>query len=383
MADETIGIIINGATSRIASTQHLENALLPIRAEGGLEIAGRRVVPRLLLVGRDAAKLEALAHRSAIERWTTSLDEALADPDYPVLFDAAVTHLRTATLARAIEAGKHIYTQKPVAPSSADGLGLMRAAEAQGLKHGAVEDKHYLPGIRKLKSLVDEGFFGRVRHFKLEFGWWVFDGREIACQRPSWNYRHATGGGLIFDMHPHWRYVIETILGPIARVVADGWTATGERIDEAGAPYEVDVEDSTTTLIELADGARGTLFASWATRVRRDEILIFQVDGTHGSAIAGLHRCYTQPIARTPLLGWSPNADPGVDYRAQWDEVPDLAPVRNSYRIGWEGFLAHVVAGAPFEATLAAGIRDVRLAEACQQSIRERRWVDMDAFPAT
>ncbi|NND49296.1 MAG: Gfo/Idh/MocA family oxidoreductase, partial [Rhizobiales bacterium] len=312
--------------------------------------------------------------------WTTDLEAALADPDYPIFFDAAVTHLRPDTLMRAIAAGKHVYTEKPVAPSVAEGLQLLEAAEARGLKHGAVEDKIHLTGWRKLAALVDDGFFGEVRQFRLEFGWWVYDGHDVTCQRPSWNYKKSGGGGLIFDMHPHWRYMIEAALGPIARVVSAAWTATPERVDEQGQAYKVDVEDSTAALVQLQSGAFGTINASWATRVRRDEPLEFQIDGTRGSAIVGLHHCHIQSMAETPAVKWSANAELAVDHRSEWRPAPDVPAGTNSYRVGWEGFLAHVLTDQPFSATLRAGIRDVQLAEACHQSQRAGGWVDMPAI---
>lgn len=383
MATRTLGIILNGATGRICSTQHLANVLAVIRREGGLAIGDDRVMPHLLLAGRDAAKLAAVAAAHGVEHWTTDLDATLGDAEFPVFFDAAATHLRVATLRRAIAAGKHVYTEKPVAPTVAEGLELLRAADARGLRHGAVEDKLYLPGFRKLKRLAEDGFFGRVVGFRLEFGWWVFDGIEAPSQRPSWNYRRAGGGGIVSDMHPHWRYVVEGILGPIRRVVAANWTAQPERRDEAGERYAVDVEDSTTTLVELAGGAHGSIYSSWATRVRGDDLVTFQVDGTKGSAMAGLRRCWIQAAGNTPRIGGfnlgaeAATLDYRMDYAAQWREVTDEPAYVNPYRPGWEGFLRHVVAGEPFASDLAAGIRDVQLAEACIASGAEGRWVDL------
>ncbi|MBV9970505.1 MAG: Gfo/Idh/MocA family oxidoreductase, partial [Xanthobacteraceae bacterium] len=262
MATRTVGIIVNGATSRIGSTQHLRNALVPIRAEGGLAVGSDRVMPRVLLVGRNADRVAALGREHGLES-TTDLDAALSDPAYEVLFDAAVTHRRETTIEKAIAAGKHVYSEKPVATGIAVGRALLRAMEARGLRHAAVEDKQHLPGVRKLANLAESGFFGRVIGFRLEFGWWVFDGLEERCQRPSWNYKSG-GGGLILDMYPHFRYMIENVLGPIGRVACTATTAVPERIDEGGERYAVDVEDHAATLVTLASGAVGSILASWA-----------------------------------------------------------------------------------------------------------------------
>ena len=377
---QTLGIILNGATSRIGSTQHLANALAPIRAEGGLPAGDVRVIPRVLLLGRNAERLKALAGAHGVE-WSTDLGAALSDPAFPVFFDAAVTHQRQATLAKAIAAGKHIYSEKPVAASVADGLELLAAARARGLKHGAVEDKLGLPGLSKLKRLAENGFFGRVVTFRIEFGWWIFDGIEAPCQRPSWNYRQKTGGGLVLDMYPHWRYVIEGILGPMRRAVTALSTATPERVDEKGESYKVDVEDTAQTIVELESGAYGTILSSWATRVRRDDLLTFQVDGSKGSALAGLHRCWTQTSKQAlDTAHFNVANDIRADYSANWDEVQDAGPYKNPYRVGWEHFLRHVVADEPMAADFSAGIRDVQFAQACYRSAREGKWVSLDAL---
>jgi predicted dehydrogenase len=295
------------------------------------------------------------------------------------LFDAAATHQRRLVLEKAIAAGKHIYTEKPVALTAEEGRALLSAVQARGLKHGAVEDKQYLPGMQKLAALVRTGFFGRVVGFRLEFGWWVFDGAAQPSQRPSWNYTRAGGGGLILDMYPHWRYLIENLLGPIRRVVTAAATAQPERVDEAGARYRVDVEDSATTLVELASGAIGTVISSWATRVRRDDLVTLQVDGTGGSAIAGLHRCRIQSDAATPAVKhFNVITDLGIDYRDGWSDAPDAGAYVNPYRVGWEDFLRHLVTGAPIRSDLAAGIRDLAFAEACRMSAETGQWVEFD-----
>jgi len=379
MPTQTLGIIVNGATGRICSTQHLKNSLIAIRDEGGLAVGEKQVVPRPLLVGRDAARLGEVARSYGVADWTTDLDAALADAAFPVFFDAAATGGRLALLHKAVVAGKHIYSEKPVAPSVADGRAFLAAVRARGLKHGAVEDKLYLPGFRKLARVLGEGTLGRIVGFKLEFGWWVFDGVEAPTQRPSWNYRRATGGGLVLDMFPHWRYVIEGLFGRIRRVTAATATAVPERVDERGARYQVDVEDSASALVELESGAFGTILSSWATRVRREDLLLLHVDGTTGSAVAGLHRCHVQSKAQTPrIANFRLDRDAEFDYRAGWSEVAAEGPMINSYRAGWEKFLRHLVAGAPLDCDLSAGIRDVAFAEACYRSVAERRWVEVE-----
>ncbi len=380
MAVKEVGIIVNGASGRIGSTQHLANSLVPIRDAGGLACGDDRIMPKLLLVGRNTEKLTGIAARHGIEEWTTDLDAALARPEFPVFLDAAATRQRVDTLHKAIAAGKHIYSEKPVAPTVAEGLALLKAAEARGLRHGAVEDKIYLPGFQKLLGLAHDGFFGRITGFRLEFGWWVFDGDERPSQRPSWNYRSSGGGGMTSDMYPHWRYVIEDILGPIRRVVTTATTAIPERVDECGNRFAVDVDDHSMTLVELTSGAAGTVVSSWATRVRGDDVLTLQVDGTGGSAVASVHRCWTQSGADTPSVHHiNPDVDPGTDYRAAWREVAGAASYSNPYRRGWEEFLRHVVAGTPLRADLRAGIRDVQLVNACYRSVRDRKWIDIDA----
>lgn len=379
MTTYTVGIIVNGATGRIGGTQHLANALAPIRDEGGLAFGeDDRIVPRLMLVGRDAARVEAVAAKHNAE-WTTDLTHALANPDFKVFFDAAATERREAMIEQAILAGKHVYSEKPVALSTEKGRTFLRALRERRLLHGVVEDKLYLPGLQKLAHVVRSGFLGRVVGFKIEFGWWVFDGREVPCQRPSWNYRRASGGGLILDMYPHWRYVIEGLLGPMRRVVCALSTATPERIDERGERYDVDVEDTATTIVELNSGVTGTILSSWATRVRRDDLLTFQIDGTKGSAVAGLHRCWTMSNAQTPHTAhFSIAKDLNIDYRAPWSEASEGVSPINPYRVGWENFLRHVVTGLPMQADFAAGIRDVQFAEACYRSMKEKTWISLE-----
>ena len=378
----TIGIILNGATGRIGSHQHLANSLVPIREEGGLEVDGVQIIPDLLLLGRDQEKLAQVAKATNLENWTTDLDAALSDRRYSIYFDAAATHLRADFLHKALAAGKHIYTEKPIAPGVEEGLAILAEADARGLKHSVVEDKLYLPGMLKLGRLMKDGFFGRVTGFKLEFGWWIFNGLERASQRPSWNYREKTGGGLISDMYPHWRYMIEGLLGPIQGVVTLASTIQKKRADETGAPFDVDVEDNAHTLLRLESGVIGSIFNSWGTRLHGEDQLTLQIDGTAGSAVAGLWDCWTQSAKETPVLGTfdlgrNERRSATRDFRGDWKMVSGRGTYKNPYRYGWESFIRHVAGDEAAVSPLGAGIRDVQLSAACLKSASEGRWIEM------
>ncbi len=378
MATRTIGIVVDGATGRLGTTQHLR-ALLAIRGEGGLPLAaGDRLVPEPVLLGRNPEKLAALAAQSGGLRWSTEREACLADPAVEIYFDANATGGRVARAMAAIAAGRHVYLEKPVAETLADALALARAARDAGVKNGVVQDKLFLPGLRKLRKLFESGFFGRVLSIRLDFGWWVFDGTLYPAQRPSWNYRKATGGGLILDMFAHWRYVFDRLLGPIAAVSCRHMTAQPERRDEAGQPYRVDVEDHAFAIFELEGGVLAQVASSWANRVRRDDLLQIQVDGTAGSAVCGLHHCHVQPLIATPRPFFDPERPQAMVFDEQWQKMPDLEPFRNSYRAGWELFLRHIAEDAPFPSPLIEGAKSVQLAEACYLSDRERRWVGLE-----
>jgi predicted dehydrogenase len=377
MPTRTIGIVIDGATGRLGTTQHLR-ALLAIRDEGGLALAnGDRLMPLPVLLGRDAERLGALAERSGGLKWSTNRDAALADPAVDIYFDASATGGRPERARAAFAKGKHVYLEKPVAQSLDDALSLARAAERAGKKGGVVQDKLFLPGLKKLRRLYDSQFFGRVLSVRLEFGWWVFDGELTPAQRPSWNYRKDGGGGLVLDMFAHWRYIFDRLLGPITAVSCRHMTALPTRRDESGRRYDVDVEDHAFAIFELEGGALAQIGSSWANRVKRDDLLQIQVDGTQGSAVAGLHRCFIQPAVATPRPFFSPEQPQQMVFGDQWQELPELEPFENGYRAGWELFLRHVAEDAAFPAPLLEGAKSVQLAEACHQSHRERRWVEL------
>ncbi|MBW8803741.1 MAG: oxidoreductase [Catenulispora sp. 13_1_20CM_3_70_7] len=371
---QTVGIAMNGVTGRMGYRQHLLRSILAIREQGGLALPdGRTVWPEPVLVGRNAEKIEALATQHGIDKWTTSLDEVLADPSVTVYFDAQVTQARVPALTKAIEAGKHIYTEKPTAETLDDAIRLARLADAAGVKHGVVQDKLFLPGLLKLKRLVDSGFFGRILSVRGEFGYWVFEGDWQPAQRPSWNYRAEDGGGIILDMFPHWRYVLDHVIAPVRSVYAEARTDIPTRWDEQGREYKATADDAAYAIFELEGGIVASLNSSWTTRVNREELVEFQIDGTNGSAVAGLRNCKAQHRAATPKPVWNPDIPATEDFLAQWQEVPDNAVMDNGFKVQWEMFLAHLVADAPYHHDLWAGARGVQLAELGVRSWREGR----------
>jgi predicted dehydrogenase len=375
---ERIGIIMHGVTGRMGLNQHLIRSVLAIRQQGGVLLSdGRRVMPDPIIVGRNAAKIEALAKRLGVERWTADIDAALADQGDAIFFDAASTQLRPGLLRKAIDAGKHVYSEKPVSEGLADAVEIARYAKAKGVKNGIVHDKLDLPGLRKLKRLRDSGFFGRILSVKGDFGYWVFEGDWMPAQRPSWNYRVEDGGGIVSDMLCHWRYVLDNVIAPVQSVICTTATHIPTRWDEAGKPYEATADDAAYATFMLEGGIVAQINSSWCTRVRRDDLVTFQIDGTHGSAVAGLHKCFSQHRVNTPKPVWNPDEPQTMDFYEGWEEVPDNQPFDNGFKVQWEQFLRHVLEDGPWHYSLAEGAKGVQLAEAGYKSARERRWVDL------
>ncbi len=373
MKEHRIGIIMNGVTGRMGTNQHLIRSILAIRQQGGVALGpGEVIVPDPVLVGRNPSKLEALAGQHGLTKYTTDLDAALADPDNQVYFDAQITSLRVPAVRKAIAARKAIYCEKPTADNLADAVAIAREATEAGLKNGVVQDKLFLPGLRKLKYLIDTGYFGRILAVRGEFGYWVFDGKHQPTQRPSWNYRKEDGGGIILDMFAHWRYVID-----VKAVSCIGATHIPERVDEEGNLYRCTAEDAAYATFEVENGVICHFNSSWAVRVRRDDLLTIQVDGTQGSAVAGLRECVVQPDAFTPKPVWNPDIPNPIDFYATWQPMPTNQVYDNAFKVQWELFLKHVVAGTPFPWTLLEGAKGVQLAELGLQSWAERRWVEI------
>jgi predicted dehydrogenase len=360
----SIGVILNGVTGRMGTNQHLKRSLVPIREAGGVLLSdGTRVMPELVLVGRNEAKLRGLADECGIARWSTELGDLLSDPKFPIYFDAQTTSQRVPGVKQALTAGKHVYCEKPLAENLDDALELARLARKSGLKNGIVQDKLFLPGLRKLKQLIDSGFFGRILAVRGEFGYWVFEGDDAPAQRPSWNYRKEDGGGITLDMFGHWQYVFENLFGRVERLSARALTHIPQRVDESGARYLCTADDAVYAFFELENGAIIQMNSSWATRVNRDDLLTLQVDGTEGSAVAGLRDCKIQSRKETPRAVWNPDLPKPIDYLAVWQPVAGESEYENAFKVQWEMFLRHVLEDAPFPHDFLSGAKGVQLAQ--------------------
>ncbi|WP_297585284.1 Gfo/Idh/MocA family oxidoreductase [Devosia sp.] len=369
---------MHGVTGRMGYNQHLVRSILAIRDQGGITLAnGDRLVVDPIIVGRNADKMAALARKHNIARWSDDLDAALANKDDAIFFDAGTTLMRAGLLEKALAAGKHVYCEKPTSDDLDIAVNLAKTARASGLKHGVVQDKLFLPGLMKIKMLRDSGFFGKILSVRGEFGYWVFEGDWQKAQRPSWNYRKNDGGGIILDMLCHWRYVMDNLFGEVQAVSCLGATHIPQRVDEQGKTFDCDTDDAAYATFELEGGIIAQINSSWTTRVRRDDLVTFHVDGTHGSAVAGLHKCWTQHRVNTPKPVWNPDQPQTMNFFEDWEEVPDNWPADNGFKAQWEMFLRHVAEDAPWPYGLEAGAKGVQLAELGLKSWEERRWLDV------
>lgn len=378
-----VGIIMNGVTGRMGTNQHLLRSIAAIIKEGGVAVSPTEVImPDPVLVGRNEVKLKRLAEASGVEKYTTDLDAVLTDPSYSVYFDAQTTQRRAAAVKKAIGGKKHVYCEKPTATSTEEAYDLYREAEKAGVKNGVVQDKLWIPGMVKLKRLIENDFFGRILSVRGEFGYWVFEGHSVPAQRPSWNYRKEDGGGIIVDMLCHWRYLLDNLFGPVKSLSCLGAIHIPERIDEEGKRYECTAEDSAYATFELEGGIIAHFNSSWCVRVRRDDLLTLQVDGTKGSAVAGLRDCWTQHYGNTPKPLWNPDVEQPIKFFDHWAEVPAQEAYDNAFKIQWAKFLRHVVLDEPFPWTLLEGAKGVQLAEKGLESWKDRQWVSVPALTA-
>ena len=381
MKTNRVGIIMNGVTGRMGTNQHLMRSIVAIIRQGGVKLSPNEVImPDPILVGRNADKLAQLCKDAGIEKFTTDLDSVLKDPDYQVYFDSQTTGRRADAVKAAAAAGKHVYCEKPTAVSTEVALEIAEYCEKAGVKNGVVQDKLWLPGMRKLQRLKEQGFFGKILSVRGEFGYWVFEGDNIPAQRPSWNYRKEDDGGIIVDMLCHWRYVLDNLFGEVKAVSCLGATHIPQRIDENGKPYACTADDAAYATFELEGGVIAHFNSSWVTRVRRDDLLTVQVDGTHGSAVAGLRGCRIQHYGSTPKPVWNPDIDQPINFYDGWQEVPEQEHYDNAFKVQWEMFLKHVVVDAPFRWSLREGAKGVQLAELGLKSWELRQWVQVPAL---
>ncbi len=393
METKRIGIIMNGVTGRMGTNQHLDRSITAIIKQGGVKAGDDLILmPEPLLTGRSESKLKALAEKYGNEangkpyQYTTDLQGALDGKygEYDIFFDASGTLQRAGFIERAVEAGKAIYCEKPTAVETSEAVRLAQLVRKAGLKNGVVQDKLWLPSFRKLRMLKELGFFGDILSVRGEFGYWVFTGLDYdqPAQRPSWNYRKEDGGGMMVDMFCHWRYVIDHTFGPVKRLIAHANIDLPERRDESGKVFKCTADDSAYAIFVLEDGTVVQFNSSWCTRVRRDDLLTIQVDGTKGSAVAGLREVKIQSAADTPKPVWNPDIAQPIDFYGGWQDVPNNIVYDNAFKIQWEDFLRHVATGSEYKFDLMEGAKGVQLAELGQQSWKEQKWVDVPALKA-
>ena len=378
MKEHKIGIIMNGVTGRMGTNQHLMRSIVEIIKQGGVKLNnGETIMPDPVLVGRDENKLKRLCSLSGVNKMSTNLDEVLNDKNNIIYFDAQTTGRRADAVRKAVQAGKHIYCEKPVATDTKEAMELYRLCKDAGVKNGVVQDKLWLPGILKIKRLIQQGFFGKILSVRGEFGYWVFEGNSIPAQRPSWNYRKEDDGGIIVDMLCHWRYLLDDVFGKVKAVSCIGATHIPERVDEQGNTYKCTADDSAYATFELEGGVIAHFNSSWTVRVRRDDLLTLQVDGTKGSAVAGLRECYIQHYGNTPKPVWNPDVAQPINFFEGWAKIPEQEVYDNAFKAQWELFLKHVVNDEPFRWDMLQGVKGVQLAEKGSESWSKRCWVDI------
>lgn len=369
---------MNGVTGRMGTNQHLMRSIVPIIKQGGIAInSDEFVVPDPILIGRNSEKLKQVAQKSGINKWSTDLDTVLQDNYYRIYFDAQRTGLREDIIKKAVLAGKHIYCEKPLAVDTKSAMDLYKICEEAGVKHGIVQDKLWLPGLIKLRKLIENGFFGRILSVKGNFGYWVFDGETVPAQRPSWNYRKEENGGIILDMMCHWRYILDNLFGNVKSVTCLGANQIPERFNENGQNYQCTAEDEAYAIFQLEGNIIAQFNFSWNTRVRRDDLLVIQVDGVNGSAVAGLQKCWTQHLKDTPVARWNPDQEQPINFYEQWEVMPDEASYDNAFKAQWELFLRHVLTNTPFKWNLKEGVKGVQLAEKAHESWLRKAWIEI------
>ena len=380
MATKRLGIIMHGVTGRMGYNQHLVRSICAIRDAGRRRACERRPRDARSDPGRPQRGEARRDRRSgtASRATTTDLDAALANTDDTVFFDAGSTQMRADLLSKAIDAGKDVYCEKPIADTLADAIKVAKLARSRGIKNGVVQDKLFLPGLRKMKLLKDAGFFGRMLSVRGEFGYWVFEGDLQPIQRPSWNYRKADGGGIILDMLCHWRYVLDNLFGEVKAVSCLGVTHIPRAHRRSGQALH-----GRCRRCRLCDvRARGR-------RDRADQLVLVRArEARRSRHLPG--RRHARLGGRRPHALLHPasreHAASGLESgRAADDELQRAVggsaghqAYDNGFKLQWEDFIRHVVRGSALD------VRSARKASrACSspssgcKSWAERRWLDV------
>ena len=375
---------MNGVTGRMGYRQHLVRSVLAIRDEGGIELPdGSRLQVEPVLIGRRMDKL-ARAGRAPRGRRLHHRPRRRAGRRHGhVYFDSQITGERKKAILKAVAAGKHVFTEKPIAESVEEGQELVDAAREAGIIDGVVHDKLYLPGLLKLKRLVDAGFFGEILSVRGEFGYWVFEGDIVPAQRPSWNYRAEDGGGMVLDMFCHWNYVLENLFGRVRSVTAKAVTHIPQRWDEQGRPYQATADDAAYGIFELEGGIIAQINSSWAVRVDRASWWSSRSTAPTGRPWRGCSAAACSTGCRRRSRSGTPTCPTDQDFRSQWDDVPDNEVFRNGFRAQWERYLLDVHAGRPHLYDFAAGVRGLQLVEAGLRSSAEGRTIQLQELAVT
>ena len=210
----------------------------------------------------DAAAAERQAQRFAIE--ARSPKALLNSDDVDIVLNLTIPEAHAEISLAAIEAGKHVYTEKPLATTFPDGLAVVAAANANGLRFGAAPDTMLGASLQEARALVDSGAVGRPLT-----GLAAILGHGMEHGHPNPGFFFRPGGGPVFDMGPYYLTALVTLLGPVASVQAAGQIGFAERTVTTpgsamlGRTIRVETLTSVQGLLDFASGAQVTFLASW------------------------------------------------------------------------------------------------------------------------
>jgi predicted dehydrogenase len=362
----TVAVLGTGrmAATHLAALAHLRDA--------GLRADGRTVGVEPLLYGRDPEKVRALAEQHGVLRTSATLEELIDAPDVDIVDNCLVNSLHYGPLMRAIERGKHVFSEKPLTVELAEAERLLAAARAAAVHHGVVQNMRFNPGPRKAKELVEQGVVGRVFSAHVLFGYMV---PRTVVNRPSWFYKkQVAGGGIVEDIMAHFFDLLRHLIGPIESVYAATAIAWDERRDPDGTPFRVEVEDIASVTIKFGNGAIGNCFASWVRR-KHEEVPEFQVDGEEASLLFSFNKLRMQTQAETPLFRFDAR-------KLQTESAADWRPIelelRDPFGLQLEQFLGGIARGQPTRPDWQDAVTNQRLIKAAYRSAVEGREVRLD-----